>query len=222
MDKKLTLLHTITSIVQPIQDLAQRIMPDVQITNLVDESIIKDLIAHNVSPTAITRRVCNHIISADNAGADAVLMTCSSISPCADVARHLVDVPVLKIDEPMAERAVDIGGKIGVVATIRTTLEPTVALIKEKAATRHTPVQIDTTLCRGAFEAVTTGDVQTHDRLVTEAIRTLATDADVIVLAQASMARLVPTLGRDVDLPMLTSPQSGLERAAKTLSSISP
>ena len=76
------------------------------------------------------RRLVGHIDSAAQAGAGVVLVTCSSIGEGVRVARELFDFPVLRIDEPMAERAVDAGRRIGVLATLQTTLAPTVRLLR--------------------------------------------------------------------------------------------
>ena len=78
-------------------------------------------------------------------------------------------------------------------------------------------MNISTELCKGAFEALGNKDVQTHDRLVLEAIKRNAQTADVIVLAQASMARIVPQLGDQVKVPVLTSLRSGIEQVKPVL-----
>ena len=57
--------------------------------------------------------------SAHEAGADAVMVTCSSIGPGVEVARQLLDLPIFRIDEAMAESAVNVGTRIGVAATLR-------------------------------------------------------------------------------------------------------
>jgi Asp/Glu/hydantoin racemase len=181
---------------------------------------LKILIKTGKLNTQVVRAVCSHVQSAQMAGADAVLLTCSSISPCAEAARFLVDIPVLKIDEPMAEQAVSLGRKIGVVATLPTTLEPTVRLIEQKAGNQHKTVTIATTLCEGAFQAVSNGDVGTHDDLVMKGIRGLIDSVDVIVLAQASMARLISFLGTSPKVPILASPRSGIEKAREIISKI--
>ena len=64
----------------------------------------------------------------------------------------------------MAEKAVVNGGRVGVLTTLRTTLEPTAALVRSKAAGKD--VSIVDHLCQGAFEAVIAGDVATHDAMV--------------------------------------------------------
>ena len=67
----------------------------------------------------------NYAASAQEAGADFILFTCSSIGPAVETAATLTDVPVLRVDQPMADKAVQLGKRIGVIATLSTTLEPT-------------------------------------------------------------------------------------------------
>ena len=218
MSRKLAVLHTVASVVGPVSDLIKELIPDVHVCHIVDETIIHDLIAKEELSPYMRKRVCDHIVWASQNGADAVLLTCSSISPCADEARDLVDIPVIKIDEAMARSAVAQGGRIGVAATLRSTLEPTVALLQAMADEADTPIQIVPRLCQGAFEAVTAGDADRHDQLVGNALKQLCNETDVVVLAQASMARVLTRLEDGLSSPILTSPRSGVERAKMILS----
>jgi hypothetical protein len=62
----------------------------------------------------------------------------------------------------MADLAVQTGAKIGVAATLNTTLEPTAVLIERRAEVSGKDVQVISKLCEGAFEAVIAGDTSTH------------------------------------------------------------
>jgi len=81
-------------------------------------------------------------------------------------------------------------------ATLSTTLAPTVALVRRKAAEAGKNIEIVECLCEGAFEAVMAADTATHDRIVGDALTKRMQGVDVIVLAQASMARVLETLPR--------------------------
>jgi Asp/Glu/hydantoin racemase len=132
--------------------------------------------------------------------------------------RQLFDFPVLRIDEAMAERAIHTGSRVGVIATLSTTLDPTVNLIRDTAARLGRPVEVASHLCEGAFQAVISGDTATHDRAVTEGLKKLAGEVDVIVLAQASMARVVDQLpAGELPVPVLSSPRLAMERARDVL-----
>jgi hypothetical protein len=118
----------------------------------------------------------------------------------------------------MAEEAVRQGSRIGVMATLRTTLEPTLALLRDKADAAGKNVELVSSLCDGAFEAVLAGDTATHDRILSKALLEEMKDVDVVVLAQASMARVVQAMGADaLPMPVLSSPELAVLRARDML-----
>ena len=185
---------------------------------MVDESLIKDTIRAGSLRRVTIRRLINQIASAEAAGADAVLVTCSSIGPGVALARQLFDIPVIRIDDAMAEEAVRRARTIGVLATLRTTLDPTTALLREKAAEAGRRVELVECLCEEAFPAVLAGDTEKHDRILREALMNDLKDVDTIVLAQASMARVVATLPPGaLRTPVLSSPELAVLRARRLL-----
>jgi len=185
---------------------------------MVDESLIQETVRAGHLQKTTVRRLVTQIASAETAGAGAVLVTCSSIGPGVSLARELFDIPVLRIDDAMAEKAVRQARKIGVLATLRTTLDPTTALLREKAAEAGRNVELVECLCEDAFPAVLAGDTATHDRMLREALLEDLTEVDLIVLAQASMARVVATLGSDaLHAPVLSSPEFAVLSARQAL-----
>ena len=216
--KRLGLLHTSATLVPVFEELCTAKLPDVAVFNLVDDSLIKDVIAHNRLRPQTARRVAQHVAAAEDAGADYILVTCSSIGPAVETASVLASVPVLRVDEPMANRAVTIGRRIGVIATLPTTLEPTADLVRRCAAIAGGEIELTARLCEGAFDALMSGDAAKHDAMVAAALAELAAQADVVVLAQASMARVVETLPEaDRRVPILASPPLAIEYLATVL-----
>src|SRR3954468_11277539 len=164
MPRTLALIHTGTFLAPVFTKLCKELMPDVKVFNIVDESLINNTIAANHLTAATSRRVAHYLESAEEAGADAILVTCSSIGPAVEAARPFVNVPVLRVDQPMADTAVSTGRRIGVIATLSTTLAPTAQLIRARAAAQGREIEIVEHLCAGAFQAVADGDTETHDR----------------------------------------------------------
>jgi Asp/Glu/hydantoin racemase len=182
----------------------------------VDESLIRNTVAAGQLERVTVRRVIAMVESARLAGADAVLVTCSSIGEAVTTAAGLFDFPVLRVDEAMAEKAIRMGKRVGVLATLRTTLEPTTELVRKKA--KDNGVTIVDVLCEGAFDAVMAGDGATHDALVGRALKALMAEVDVVVLAQASMARVLETLEpSSLTVPVLSSPELGVRRMGDLL-----
>lgn len=218
MAQILALIHTSPTLTPMFSALCAAQIPDVSVFHVVDESLIKDTIRSGRLRGITIRRLLNQIASAEDAGADAVMVTCSSIGPGVALAQKLFDIPVIRIDEAMAEKAVRMGNRIGVAATLRTTLEPTITLLKEKAADCGREVDIVESLSNGAFEAVLGGDTHTHDRILKDALTRDLKYVDVIVLAQASMARVVKELPIGaLGAPVLSSPELAVQRAKQVL-----
>jgi Asp/Glu/hydantoin racemase len=198
--------------------LSKKHLPGVQIFHMVDESLIQDTIRAGHLRKVTMLRVVEMVGSAVAAGADAVLVTCSSIGPGVALAQQLYDTPVLRIDEAMAEKAVRQAETIGVLATLRTTLEPTTALLRAKAAEAGRDVKLIECLCEDAFPAVMAGDAEKHDRLLRKALTEDLKDVDTIVLAQASMARVVASLpAGTLKATVLSSPELAVQRAREIL-----
>ena len=185
---------------------------------MVDESLIQNTVKAGILRRQTMRRLVDQVASAEAAGADAVLVTCSSIGPGVTLAQQLFDIPVVRIDDAMAEAAVSRARTIGVLATLRTTLDPTTALLREKAAQAGSTIELVECLCEDAFPAVLAGDTETHDRILRKALVEDLQGVDVIVLAQASMARVVATLAPGtLQAPVLSSPELAVLRVRELL-----
>ncbi len=177
----------------------------------MDDSLIQDLLQEEQFTPSILKRLCNQVELAEEAGAEMIMVTCSSIAPGVDVARKMVNVPVMKVDEPMAEKAVSLSDNIGVMATAKTTMAPSVNLIKEKAVEAKKKITIHQTLSSEAFDCFLRGDMQTHDRIVKDAAQELKGKVGVIVLAQASMGHLAEAIQDITDVPVLKSPPLAMD-----------
>jgi len=211
--KTLGLIYTVFFTVDAVNQAVTETMPNVQRINIVDDNILKLIFSAGKLTPRVYNIVSNYVRTAENEGADAVLVTCTSISPCVDVARALVSIPVMKIDDPMTDIAIEKGSKIGVVATAKSTLEPTKMLLLQKAEAKGKKISITTDLCPGAFDAISAHDTAKHDKLVLEGICRAAQGADLVVLAQPSMTRIVPQIGPEIKVPVLTSIKTGVEQA---------
>ncbi|HZQ81493.1 MAG TPA: aspartate/glutamate racemase family protein [Gaiellaceae bacterium] len=206
-------VHTALGLPPVFDALADELLPEAERFHLVDESLLGvTRRVGRLTPTT-SRRVLETIESAVEAGAGLVVVTCSSLGPAVEAARPFIEPPVVRIDEAMADAAVAAGTTVGVLATLPTTLEPTGDLVARRAAAAGKDVRVVSQLCDGAFDALARGDRDRHDELVLAGLQAVARAADVVVLAQASMARVVDATG-DVGVPVLSSPRLGMERVA--------
>ena len=213
MEHKLAFIHTSHVLIPLFSQMARDFLGEVEFFHMTDESLIRNTIAAGKLTKQTIRRLGNMIESAHDAGAGAVMVTCSSIGEGVAAARQQFDFPILRVDEAMAEEAVKTGGRVGVAATLRTTLDPTMQLLRDTAERANRPVELVPSLSEGAFEAVLAGDTARHDQLVVSSLADLMKRADVIVLAQASMARIVPQLPVNGGPPILSSPKLAILQA---------
>jgi hypothetical protein len=213
--KRVVMIHTVKSNTEAFGKLASELLPGVDVEHVVDESLLQDTIRRGELTEEVRARFAERVSEARLGSPDAILFTCSSVGPAAD------GLGVQRIDQAMAERAVSMGTRIGVAATLPTTLGPTSDLIRSAADRAGAAVEVRSELAEGAFALLTSGNGDDHDARVRAALQRLAEWADVIVLAQASMVRAtggadaVESGGRRV--PLLSSPRLGMDRLRETL-----
>ena len=214
----LALIHTSATLVPVFAQLCKAQLPEVDTFNIVDDSLVRTIGLKGGLTADVARRVQAYITSAEAGGANHILVTCSSIGPAVEASAAFCSVPVLRVDQPMADAAVQMGARIGVIATLPTTLNPTSELVRRRAALAQRTTELTSVVVEGAFAALMAGDATAHDRLVTAALREMISRVDVIVLAQASMARVVEGLApEDRRIPILASPPLAIAHLAKLL-----
>lgn len=221
MTQKVVLIHTVSSLVEPFDVLFREILPSVQTIHIADEILLTQILEEKGLSPAICQRVKEHVIAAEMIGVSVVLCTCSSISPCVAAVQPLVNIPVIKVDEAMVDQAIELGAVIGIMATAPVTLRPTMDLVWERAGLASKEVKVEPVLCEGAYDALLAGELSTHDNIVVGYLRELMTRVDVVLLAQASMARVLQALPPDERrVPVLSSPRLAVERVRDVLAQI--
>ncbi len=212
MPDTLALLHTAPILVDVFNKMAVELGPDIPLQHLVDESLLQEARDVGEITPHLNRRVTNMILNATDSGARVVMCTCSSIGPCAEVARPLTSCPVLRVDDPMAREAVSAGDTVVVAATLKSTLVPTTSIVLSAARQAEKTVEVTELLCETAWAEMEKGNAERYFAAIAEDLRKSAEGAQVIVLAQASMAQAVK-LCPDISIPILTSPKSGFLEA---------
>jgi Asp/Glu/hydantoin racemase len=220
---KVAILHTsfvFVSVEPVINNLIAELIPNADVMHFVDSDVLATVVREGrISPQSESR-MTHLALAAESAEADIIFSACSSLGPALDVAALSTKVPIVKIDEAMASLAAVEGSRIGVLATVPTTLGPTSDLIRSKAVEAGREVFIEQRLCEGAFDILMEGDRATHDQMVIAQAVELASEVDLIVLAQASMARLADVLHVETGLTVLSSPRMGIEYLAQRVSEL--
>ncbi|HSP47200.1 MAG TPA: aspartate/glutamate racemase family protein, partial [Clostridiaceae bacterium] len=178
---------------------------------------LQDVMANGGLTPKIIARVCTYVEAAAQNGADLIFNQCSSVGEASDIAAKLVSVPVVKVDEAMCEEAVVLGDRIGVVATVASTMLPITNLVRRMAKEAGRDVEVGEYLVDGALDILMKENNRAkHNELVLEKIRQAEKECDVIILAQGSMTVLLPEL-TDIKKPIFTSPRLGVVKALRVL-----
>jgi Asp/Glu/hydantoin racemase len=209
----LILVHTVTPLIAVFNQLCARILPTAEVVHVLDEPLLKVVQKRGKIEASDIARLKDHVAIAAQMGARAVLVTCSTISPLVDHVRPNSTVPVYKIDEAMVEQAVERGTRIGVLATVESTLEPTRKALESQARIRKKKITVQTVMVTEALQLLTRGQGGEHDALVRRAIDGLSDEVDLIVLAQATIARVLEGTPLPVQkVPILASPHLALQQ----------
>lgn len=214
MTKSLAVLHTsfVFINVEPVfKNLFTELLPDIHIIDFVDSDILAAVNRDGGINQSHIRRMVHMAQAAEDAKVDLIFSACSSLGPSMDVARKMVNTPIVKIDDAMTQKAVEIASNIGVMATVPTTLKPTIDLINQQAQIQEKTIQTKPYLCEGAWSVLMSGDRPRYESMVLDGAKTLAPQVDIIVLAQASMSRLAPMLASETGMEVLSSPRLAVE-----------
>lgn len=216
MKKKVVVIHTTPVTIPMMKELIEKTCQNTEIVNLLDDSVLPEINEAKTITEGVKYRLNTLLVIAQTMGADAVLCACSSIGGIVEAGARLISVPVLRIDEPMAQQAAAFL-RIGVAATHNSTLEPTTELILRKLRQAGRKAEIETDLIESAGTLLSEGKQEEYDRIVGERLRALKERNEVVVLAQASMARAVNCFPKEERDNFLTSPASGVRALADLL-----
>jgi Asp/Glu/hydantoin racemase len=211
MPKRVFLVHPTPLAMAPIDEAFKTLWPQAQTINVLDESLYADIPQDGTLAPAIYDRVASLLHHCALSGADGILFSGSTFGPAVDKARAGMRVPVLRAEEAMMEQAVTLGERMLLVCTakrampvVRGTLD---AAVKRAGVTRA----ITELWVKGARDAITSGDVTTHDRLIAEQVMA-AGDFDVIIFGQISMVPAQVPLPPEITRRIVIGPQATVVR----------
>ena len=198
------------------QEIRKQLGDDVEMLSLEDASILADIREAGYVTTAPAARLIGMYMKAAEEGVDAMINLCSSVgevADCAQDAARYIGVPIVRVDEEMCREAVRMGSRIGVMATLATTLTPTKNTIMRVAREAGKHVELVDCLVDGAFGL----DQDQFRARLTESAAGIVDKVDVVVLAQGSMAYAEPQLEGVYGKPFLGSPRFGAAELKKAL-----
>jgi len=213
MSKTLYTINTINNFMEiiynPFAAPFAKENPNIQIYNIMDDSLLTDTRKYDGMTPVIASRMLNYAKAAECSGADGIIVTCTSVNQATKMIRPLLNIPIINIEEPVAEMAAATGTRIGVLATLPTSPAAISRVVQEKADGMGKTIEIVPVVVDGAFDVLCAGDREKHDEMVCEALYKLAKEVDCIAFAQISMSLLKHD---PVDVPLYKIGPSGFER----------
>jgi hypothetical protein len=216
MRHDIAFLHTSPVHVETFDRLVKGIDATLQVRHVVAEDLLTDAQRVEADDPDLVERVQAAMTDAASTGAATVVCTCSTIGGAAERTPAGGSFLAARIDRAMADRAVALGPRVLIVAALESTLAPTTELIHESAQRLGAKVNVRQVLVHEAWPHFLRGDREAFLQAVVAAVSSTSADADVIVLAQASMAPAAAALG-DLGIEVLTSPDLGVRHAIAQL-----
>jgi len=211
-------IHAALITTKAVQPYIDSIIPDVKVVHHVDDTIQNSNFAckPGVIPKENFYKFTSYAHNLELAGVDIILLACSTFNQAVEVARPMINTPMLQIDRPMMDLAVLEGRRIGLLATVPTTIPASERLLRLAAADAGREIDVATVLCSEAFAEIKKGNIESHNQLLMKEIASLSRKVDAIVLAQLSMSALEPMLG-NTSVPIFNSGRTGFIRIREML-----
>ena len=216
--KTLGIIHAALISSRSVEPFIKEIIPEVTVVHHVDDSVqnLNFIQEAGVIPKVNLFKFVTYARFLQDAGVDLILLACSTFNSAVEVARPFIDIPLLQIDRPMMDLAVQQGNKIGLLATVPSTVVHSERLLKNAAADAGKEIEISTVLCTEAFEEIKRGNVDRHNNILINEIEKLSKVTDAIVMAQVSMSALEPMLN-NTSVPVFNSGRAGFNRVREIL-----
>lgn len=191
--------------------LAASDVEPVDVVDVVDELLLERARAVGPRDLEVLGAVADRL--AQLVDAQVVVCTCSTIGAIAEEIGAIAGLNVIRVDRPMVEQAIQIAargrGLVAVVAAVESTVGSTRSLLDEVILATGLAVDVEVRLVEGAWERFEAGDRDGYLAAIAAELPAIAAGADVVVLAQASMADAEALV--DLPVPVLSSPRSAVE-----------
>lgn len=216
--KTLGIIHAAVFTSNTMQPYINEFIPEVEVLHCGDDSVQRDNLRAPLGtiPKHNYYKFITFAKFLQDAGADLILLGCSTFNSAVDVARPVIETPLLQIDRPMMELAVKDGRRIGLLATLPSTVPSSETLLRKVAEEMQKEIVIDTVLCEEAFKLLRAGYPEKHNEMLLEAIEDLSERVDAICMAQVSMSVLEPLL-KNTRVPVYNSGRTGFQRVREIL-----
>lgn len=209
--RRIFLIHATPLSMAPIAEAFQRLWPEPQLLNLLDDSLSRDMAASGVLTDDLKQRFLTLTHYAVGAGADAILFTCSAFGEAIDACKEAVAIPVLKPNEAMIDEALGKAARITLLATFEPSIGSMLEEFKDAALKAGKTLTVEPYHVPDAIEALSRGDREQHDSSIAEVARTAA-NSELICFAQFSMTSAAAATEAARGMTVLTTPDSAVKK----------
>lgn len=210
------MVHAALGALNAVEEVLSVELPDAEVIHVMDEGLLRDLLQEGEMSSGLVARFCRLVTAAAESYPDAILTTCSSFTEFVDTAQALVSMPVLTTDGAMIEKVVQNWTRVAMMATAASAISAAEQQLAMAAMDSGKNIKIDTILVPEALEALKSGDRESHDQLIVNALRG-EQDADGFMLCQFTMAHLEERISRETGVATISSLHSALQKVAALL-----
>ncbi len=213
---RVALIHATKVAIDPIEEAAAKLWPEAETISILEEGLAVDRAKSAHLSGDLLRRIVDLSRYAEAAEADGVLFTCSAFGSAIERADFESTIPVMKPNEAMFDMAFSHGDRVVMLYTFPPAAGGMEDEFREAAREKGSTAKISSVFCDGALDAKKAGDDGAHNRLIADTAATVR-DADVILLAQFSMAGAAEAVRGRTDIPVLTSPEAAIEEIRRRI-----
>jgi len=200
----------------PIEAAAKALWPEAELVSILEEALSIDRAANSVPIAQLNSRIVELARYAERLNTHGILYTCSAFGEGIEEAARTSNLPILKPNEAMYDAALECGNSLAMVYTF----PPSVGGMEKEfitaAKNSNSQAKMRSVYADGALDALKNGDATAHDRIIAE-VAMEVDDADAILLAQFSMSTAASTVRAMTDTPVLTSPESAIEKMKQSV-----
>ncbi|MBX2880384.1 MAG: aspartate/glutamate racemase family protein [Granulosicoccus sp.] len=179
-----------------------------------------DRAANTVSGTELNTRIVDLARYAERLKPAGILYTCSAFGEGIEEAARTSSLPVLKPNEAMFDAAFGYGTNIAMIYTFPPSVDGMEKEFAAAAEKKNSAATLRSYFAEHAMDALKEGDAKNHNDIITDVAASI--EADAILLAQFSMAIAAPSVRATTKIPLLTSPESAIEKMRNSVQAKQP
>ena len=210
---RVAIVHATMNSYKPLIDaLTKSLTKDDTILHFINEYLIDRVLGVGTVDARAVQLFTELIFSAAESEPDIIVVGCSVYFPYIPSIQASVSAPIMPIDAPMLEMAVEKAKKIGLIVTTTPTIAGTEKRLLEIAGKSGKGIEVLAESVPHAFTLISQGDVKGHNAAVAGAgERLVKQGCEILLLSQISMACAAADM-QQLGVPVLNSVDTGVQR----------